>query len=177
MRRGILHRAFCLRFGPDLRHFRVEGIKPAPFFEQCAAIDARFLYPIPLRVYTPPMLLPILLALATGPHCIDGYYDLGEKAAALGFACATDEDGKNIGANIRFCNREELLKDGTCSGREDIPCTWQEEAQGWWCHGENFDAAVVPVGEDSLSYHFKTSASEGDLAGKRVPLTEGQAGN
>ena len=117
------------------------------------------------------MILPLMLALAGGPQCLDGYYDLGEKSAALGFACATDEEGKNIGANIRFCNREELLKEGTCNGRDDIPCSWKEAQQAWWCHEENFDAAVIPGADGGITYHFRSSFNEGELPGTKVPVS------
>ena len=109
-------------------------------------------------------------ASAAEPVCLDGFYDLGPRAAALGFACVTDQ-GSSSG-RINFCERDVLLRTGHCAGDLDsIPCDWSGEEGLWRCQerGESpFEAVVRRTSPKTISYHFHSGFNEGELTGTRI---------
>lgn len=110
-------------------------------------------------------LLFALNAYASAPICLDGFYDLGKRAAALGFAC---NEGDN--AQIVFCKRSTLLEEGTCTGaRSPIPCRWENEA--WKCEETgyyHFEAVIRKISETKISYQFRSNFNEGELTGEKI---------
>jgi hypothetical protein len=109
-------------------------------------------------------MLALLFSLTAfaAPVCLDGFYDLGKNAAALGFACEND------GAMIVFCNRKALLEKGICTGSRDrIACRWEEDA--WKCEEDGrFEALIRKISETQISYKFKSHFNEGELVGEKI---------
>ena len=97
-------------------------------------------------------------AQASGPECLNSYYDLGPEAAALGLACRDQEPGV---ADLIFCKRDHLLQHGYCSGlRWPIRCEWQSQAQEWTCEEKGnypLRATVKRSGHDQITYSFRSS--------------------
>lgn len=109
-------------------------------------------------------LLFTLSAYASAPICLDGFYDLGKEAAALGFACKGNQ------AQIVFCKRKVFLEKGVCTGaRSPIPCRWENEA--WKCEEAgyyHFVAVIKKISETGISYQFKSRFNEGELVGEKI---------
>lgn len=111
-----------------------------------------------------------LFASAGDVDCLAGFYDLGPDAAALGFFCNTDAPDT---AELVYCNRDKLLRTGTCTGRlEPLACSWQEIENSWRCEKDSaypLLAIIQRISSDRISYRFKSSFNSGALEGTKIP--------
>lgn len=100
------------------------------------------------------------------PDCLDGYFDLGRPAAAIGLACESEP----AQALLVFCRRETLLHSGRCTGaNHPVRCSWREEETDWECReGDSFVAHLRRHGQDGVRYEFRSSFNAGVLEGTRV---------
>lgn len=109
-------------------------------------------------------------AFAATPGDLAGYYDLGERAAAMQLRHDVDEEGRPIGV-LTFCHRKTLLNKNYCTGLGmPIRC---RVADAWTCEEGGtypFRAEITPLGEGRVRYRFRSSFNEGDMEGTRLEL-------
>jgi len=115
------------------------------------------------------LFLLVPFAAHAAPDCLDGYYDLGPRAAALGFECNPDT-APPVPARIVFCARKPLLEKGLCTG-QGMPVSCRPEGEAWRCEeGGNYPflATITKLNETTISYEFKSSFNEGSLRGTKL---------
>lgn len=114
-------------------------------------------------------------AVSASPDCIEGYWDLGKNAAAMGFQCG--QEGQWVGPNegrLFFCQRQALLSEGVCTGRNfSIGCRWDEQGSAWLCHEtptehSRFDAVIKRISEGQIRYQAISHFNQVDLVGELI---------
>jgi hypothetical protein len=101
-------------------------------------------------------------ATTPAPDCLEGFYDLGRRAAAIGFESAQE---KNRGYLV-FCHRAALLEHGICTGEaHKIPCVWLGSVKKWHCSENGYYANLEKETKTAILFEFKSNFSEGSLWG------------
>ena len=109
-------------------------------------------------------------AAHAAPDCLDSFYDLDPRAAAIGLFCKGEEAPSE--ARLVFCHRATLLQTGECNGmRTPVQCQWREAEARWECleAGEyKFTAHLRRLDADHARYDFWSTFNSGSWDGTRI---------